>query len=391
MAGMYSFLQMLLLTSLGCIHCKVVSRSIDPPEEVVITDPGRLGNLEITWSPSQQFARISQEEQCSLLYELHYYATYSDRWTRIRTSQTSFSAQFDLAQEVKVRVYTLITGACVDGGTVKSQDYTEVVQNPDVTGTHGIQELACVNYNMEHMICNWTRSPKMPRRAQETLFYWHKELAHAEECPQYIISNGIRSGCNFSGTYIPTFSDVNLCVNASSSEEHIKPVYTSLQTQNHVKPKATPKINVVMGPDRQLRLSWDCPSGRIPEHCLEWQVEDMRGGHDGKQALITPTETAVNLTLPEKETCCLKVRSRLSKYCASRSLWSDWSPPVCYPEDNPLTSSPGRDLSPTFVFITITIIAALVLGLCGWARLSLRRSRPVKKTDPSFPTPFYQK
>lgn len=61
----------------------------------------------------------------------------------------------------------------------------------------------------------------------------HKELEHVEECPLYIISRGIRSGCRFTGTSLPLFTDINLCVNGSSPEGPLRPHLISLQIQNH--------------------------------------------------------------------------------------------------------------------------------------------------------------
>lgn len=60
----------------------------------------------------------------------------------------------------------------------------------------------------------------------------HKELEHAEECPKYIISDGVRSGCDFTETSLPDFTDINLCVNGSSFDGPLKPTFISLQTQN---------------------------------------------------------------------------------------------------------------------------------------------------------------
>lgn len=46
----------------------------------------------------------------------------------------SYSAQFDLMKDVRVRVYTLLSGPCTGGKMVMSTNYTEVVRNPPSTG-----------------------------------------------------------------------------------------------------------------------------------------------------------------------------------------------------------------------------------------------------------------
>lgn len=55
-------------------------------------------------------------------------------WQAIRTSKNSYSAQFDLMKDVRVRVYTLLSGPCTNDTMIKSTRYTEVVQKPSSTG-----------------------------------------------------------------------------------------------------------------------------------------------------------------------------------------------------------------------------------------------------------------
>ncbi|CAL9685619.1 unnamed protein product [Knipowitschia caucasica] len=300
----------------------VRSSTVDPPEKVTVTDPGHLGSLHIHWGPRLHRAR------CSVLYEVHYYDSSSSKWTSIRTSLNSVTAQFDLAQEVKVRVYTVFSGECVEGGITRSQNYTEVVQKPDRRGIDCFQAVTCVYFNMEHLVCHWKKNAEIPGKAQEKLYYWHRQLGHAKECPRYITSGGERTGCIFSGIDIPTFTDLNLCVNASS-EQPIRALYSTLQIQNHVKPDAPTQVSVDTAAERQLKAHWNSPSGRIPHHCLLWQLQTSRNGRN-TFSLIPSSDATVMLPLPDFENICLKVRSKLNKYCADSGVWSDWSPSVCY-------------------------------------------------------------
>lgn len=374
----------LMVITLKFVHC-----TVDPPQDLAITDPGHLGNLEIRWSPSPKHIWMKEQGQCSVQYELHYYDSYSSSWASIRTSQTSYKAQFDLRQEVKVCVYTLISGKCAEGHKIKSKNCTEVVQKPDRTGVEGLQDLTCVYYNMEHMVCRWKRSSKMPVQSQAALHYWHRDLAHAKECPRYIISEGFRSGCNFSGTELPTFSDINLCVNASSARP-VRALYSSLQIQNIVKPKVSGEVRVEAGVDGQLRVLWDSPPGRIPQHCLQWEVQDRRESHEGKHTLhqIISTEMEVTLALPDNEASCLSVRSMLNEYCANSGLWSDWSQPVCYPEKKLWAPASRWDMFPKHMHIAVIVSAALILSLCTWAVITLRRSRQEKTKASSVKSLF---
>lgn len=140
----------------------------------------------------------------------------------------------------------------------------------------------------------------------------HKNLEQAEECPKYIISRGFRSGCQFTGTSLPLFTDVNICVNGSSPEGPLQAKFISLQIQNHsrrcvphqmglrfagavfltlplfvflVKPPTTEKVDVRAGPD-SLVIAWEHPVGGAPEHCLEWEVERQLQGPDGKTTRV---------------------------------------------------------------------------------------------------------
>lgn len=55
-------------------------------------------------------------------------------WQAVRTPKSSYSAQFDLMKEVRVRVATLLSGPCTGGRMTKSKNYTELVRKPPSTG-----------------------------------------------------------------------------------------------------------------------------------------------------------------------------------------------------------------------------------------------------------------
>ncbi|XP_042355826.1 interleukin-13 receptor subunit alpha-2 isoform X3 [Plectropomus leopardus] len=325
-------LMLLFITWRESMHCNGLT--VDPPQDLVISDPGHLGHLLITWSPP---ASLINREECAILYQLEYFDTYSNSWSAVRTPRRMYSAQFDLMKDVTVRVYTFLSGPCTNGTMIKSKSYTEVIQKPLSTGVVGsaVQDIVCVYHNMKYVECSWGKSPKMPDNSQQTLYFWHKELEQAEECPKYLYSSGARSGCNFSGKSLPEFTNINFCVNGSSSEGPLKPTFISLQIQNQVKPETTEKLHLQTGPDMQLELHWDGPSGRIPGHCLEWEVEQNQEGSDGKiSSKISIKQTSLTLpSIHENQRQCFRVRSRLHKYCADKSFWSEWSRLTCHPVD----------------------------------------------------------
>ncbi|XP_029303181.1 interleukin-13 receptor subunit alpha-2 isoform X2 [Cottoperca gobio] len=349
----------------------------------MILDRGHLGQLEITWSPP---ASLSNMTECSQLYQLEYFNTYRDSWTAIRMAKRRHSAQFDLMKDVRVRVYTLLSGPCTNGTMIKSSSYAELVQKPPSIGVVGtaIQDFVCVYHNMKYVECKWGNSPKMPAKSLQSLYFWHKKLEQAEECPKYLLLSGTRSGCDFTGNSLPEFTHINFCVNGSSPEGPLKPIFISLQIQNHVKPETTEKLHLQKGPDAQLELHWDGPAGRVPGHCLEWEVERSQEGSDGKIALQQISTKQMTLTLPsihDAQRNCFKVRSKLHNYCADKSFWSEWSSPTCQPEKKEVAPEAEWGMVPVYVSIPVAIVAILVLSLCVGAVLIVRRSRDMKKPD----------
>ncbi|KAL3042839.1 hypothetical protein OYC64_020711 [Pagothenia borchgrevinki] len=370
---------LLLITCRESMHCDGLT--VDPPDDLVISDLGHFGRLQISWSPP---AGQINETECSHLYQLEYFNSYSDSWSAIRTFKRTYTAQFDLMKDVRVRVYTLLRGPCTNDTLIKSSSYTEVVQKPLSTGVGTpVQDFVCVYHNMKYVECNWGRSLKLPANSQQHLYFWHKELEQAEECPTYVKTGETRSGCNFTESSLPEFTDINFCVNDSSTEGTLKPAFVSLQIQNQVKPGTTEKLDLRTGPDAQLDLRWNSPAGRVPAHCLEWEVEHNQEGPDEKiasQQILTNQKSLKLPSIHDTQRNCFRVRSKLSKYCASKGFWSEWSPPTCQPEKRKVASKPW-DIVPVYVYIASAILAILVLSLCVGAVLKWRSLRDVKKPD----------
>lgn len=374
-------LMLLLITLKERIYCNGLT--VNPPESLVITDPGHLGHLEIAWNPPDSLTNMTE---CSVRYQLEYYNSYRDSWAGIRTDKRTYSAQFDLMKDVRVRVYTLLNGPCTNNTMIKSTNYTELIQKPANTGVLGTEALdfTCVFHNMEYTECKWRRSEKMPANSQHELYFWHKELGQAVECPQYIKSGGVRRGCKFADESLPLFTDINFCLNGTSDEGPLRPTFTSLQIQNHVKCAATEKLHLQTGPDK-LELHWEHPDGKVPGHCLEYEVEHNKEGPDGKQSSkdsLADGQTSLTLSsIDSSKRHCFRVRSKVHKYCATTSYWSDWSHPVCQPEEKEAAPEPEWDGVPVYVYIAVAIIATLVLSLCAWAMFKLKKPAQEKKVE----------
>lgn len=308
--------------------------AVPSPEDLHITDPGHLGHMVITWSPPVNMTMNMMG--CSLKYQLEYFNTYTNSWSSARTMKTTYSAQFDLMKDIRVRVYTLLSGSCTNNKVIMSSGYTEVIQKPPNTGVLDaeILDFNCVFQNMEYMECKWRKNANTPTKSQHNLFFWHEELEQAEECPEYILSRGIRRGCNFTGKSFPYFTDINFCVNGSSPQGPLKQTFISLQIQNQVKPAPAEKVQLLTGPDFQLQLLWKSPAGTIPKHCLEWEVKHSKRTWDGEISpnLLNLRQTSLSLHFSHQDKQnCFRVRSKLNRYCADRGFWSNWSQKTCHP------------------------------------------------------------
>uniref|UniRef100_A0A3Q1G630 Interleukin-13 receptor subunit alpha-2-like n=1 Tax=Acanthochromis polyacanthus TaxID=80966 RepID=A0A3Q1G630_9TELE len=378
-------LMLLLITWKESLNCSGLT--VDPPENLTVVDPGHFGHLEISWSPPGSLINMTN---CSTVYHLEYFNTYKNSWNAARMSIRSYSVQFDLMKDIKVRVFTILDGPCTNNKMIKSTNYTELIQKPPSTGIVDteVQDFICLFHNMEYLECKWRRNPKTPANSKHNLYFWHKKLAQAVDCPNYIVSSGDRSGCNFTGTSLPKFTDINFCVNGSSPKGPLKPAFFSLQIQNHVKPAIANKLRVQTGPDMELRLQWECPAGSVPGHCLEWEVEHSQKGKTPPTKSVT-RQTSLTLTSVHKsERNCFRVRSKLSKYCADKSFWSDWSQPICDQEKKEIAPEPQPSVVPVYICIAAAIIAMLVLSLCVGAALKVKKSRQEKRPNALLATLF---
>ncbi|CAL8399573.1 unnamed protein product [Boreogadus saida] len=304
------------------------THTLEAPRDLNITDPGYLGLLLVKWSAPYG---ALMGPACRVRFYLTYFNTYLNRWSVIRTPSTSHRIQVDLSKEVKVRVHSLLNGPCTNT-EVKSTRYAEVVRSPG-RGSAVVQRLGCVFHRMEYTECTWEQAN---HTSLHRLYYWYVDSEATKECPKYIFHDGVRRGCRFTRGELPVSSLVSICVNSSSSTRASKPAYLYLKIHNHVKPAATEELsfNVVSDGERPLQLEWTQPVGRVPGHCLQWEVEhssDRSNGSQPREKGTVTTETSLRMRLPYgKERVCSRVRSKLADCCAKHGIWSDWSHWECY-------------------------------------------------------------
>ncbi|XP_027887643.1 interleukin-13 receptor subunit alpha-2 [Xiphophorus couchianus] len=380
-------LMLIFITWRGSMRCCAIT--VDPPEDLAVLDSGRLGQMQITWRPPSSLTKMTK---CLPQYQLEYFNTYKNNWETLRTPRRTYSTQFDPSKDVHIKVYTILNGECTNNTMIMSKNCAETILKPPSTGILDAEAKAfiCVYHNMENLECSWTRSLKTPPSALHNLYFWHKSLDQAVECPSYILSGGVRKGCNFSGKPLPEFTDIYFCVNGSSREGPLKATFFSLQIQNQVKVTAPDKLHLQTSSDTELEFHWENPAGRLPGHCLEWEVRHHHVGTDGKISLNHIHTEKPRLTLPfsnSNERNCFQVRSRLNSYCVDQSFWSDWSHETCHPvlDNREIALGPEMNYVSIYIYVAVVIIVILVVSLCVWAAVNMRKAGPQKKVDSLLP------
>ncbi|XP_018607862.1 interleukin-13 receptor subunit alpha-2-like isoform X1 [Scleropages formosus] len=326
--------------------------TVDPPADLRVTDPGHLGHLHISWARPSSLENVTD---CSVRFELQYFNTYEDRWTVIRTVRLKYSTHFDLEKDVHVKVWTLLRGPCVNNTELQSPPAEVILQPPDKGTSPRVSGFTCVFYQKEFMDCTWEARGGEASQAQDHLFYWHSEMGQAMECPEYIESDGFRTGCRFPKEVLEEFTDFNICVNGTSAAGPMRAAYFTLQIQNHVKPATVETLSLDALPNGNTLLTWSPPGGKIPNHCLEFEVESKEDGVLGENLhkYITRETSYTSAVQGQPKTSCFRVRSRVHQFCADKSFWSEWSHQRC------LAESTKKDVS------AMKVGQVCVLALCA--------------------------
>ncbi|XP_039620512.1 interleukin-13 receptor subunit alpha-2-like [Polypterus senegalus] len=312
--------------SLETNHITNFLLEVGPPRNLQIIDHGHLGELHIQWQPPIFF---KTEDECLLWYELQYYSPDQKRWKRVTTKLLMFIVHFNLEKEVKVKVQSILTGKCINGTELRSV-WVETVLHPSLQGNAGskIKNMSCMYYNRERLECRWQKGNEVPSHGYNYyLYYWHEKMDHALECSNYIKSDGYNIGCNFTGAYLIEFTDLNICVNGSSSHGNMRAAYFTYELQNIVKVDMIDKLNLTLE-NKRIHLEWSVASSKIPHHCLEYEVQYMKNTKEWK-AIFTD-ETKISLfNLHRWNSLCFRIRSKINMYCADNNIWSDWSLVKC--------------------------------------------------------------
>ncbi|TRY57380.1 hypothetical protein DNTS_024961, partial [Danionella cerebrum] len=346
----------------------ICGTTVDPPANLEITDPGFLGYLTIQWSRPDSLQNLTD---CTVRYQLRYYDTYEDRWRSIRTTRLSYAAQFDLEKPVRVKILTVLKCTCTNGTEVQGEE-TEMVYTTEPTGLaeSRIRDFHCIYYEREYMECTWESGSVQPPNSQHSLYYWHRDMNATKECPEYISLSEVRKGCRFPHQTLVEFFQFNMCVNGSSPEGILRTAFFSIEIQNYVKPAVVSSVQVLEGAGF-LKLDWVPPAGRVPEHCLDYEVESrtlMANGKELKKRKVLENiglDTSCEMLEEDKRIkTCFHIRSKMNVYCADRGLWSEWSPAACTKEKE--TETRVMWDSYKLVLLLITIAGVILFGLSMW-------------------------
>uniref|UniRef100_A0A8C4X9R7 Interleukin 13 receptor, alpha 2 n=1 Tax=Erpetoichthys calabaricus TaxID=27687 RepID=A0A8C4X9R7_ERPCA len=268
---------------------------VGPPQNLQIIDHGHLGELHIQWQAPIFF---KTEDECLLWYGLQYYSPDQKRWKVIGKQWRAFSESYSSFFE---KLFTCITRVllCILNGDCQIS-FTGNVDSK-------IRNMSCFYYNRERLECRWQKGNKVPSHGYN--YYLHKKMDHALECSNYIKSDGYNIGCNFAGAYLIEFTDLNICVNGSSSHGNMRAAYFTYELQNIGKEDLILFFCLFL-----IHLEWSVASFKIPHHCLEYEA-------------IFTDETKISLfNLRQWNSLCFRIRSKINMYCADNNIWSDWSP-----------------------------------------------------------------
>uniref|UniRef100_A0A8C5XIZ7 Interleukin-13 receptor subunit alpha-2 n=1 Tax=Microcebus murinus TaxID=30608 RepID=A0A8C5XIZ7_MICMU len=303
---------------------------VNPPQDFQIVDPGYLGYLYLQWLPPLS---LDDFKECTIEYELKYRNIDSERWKTIITKNLHYKDGFDLNKGIEAKIHAVLPGQCANGSEVQSS-WSEATYwiSPQGNLETKIQDMDCIYYNWQYLLCSWKPGMGVHLDANYNLFYWYEGLDHALQCEDYIQANGKNVGCRFPYLESSDYTDFYICVNGSSESKPIRASYFIFQLQNIVKPLPPDYLSLTMTNSYEINLKWSLPRGPIPAKCFIYEIEFTE---DDTTWVTTTVENEVYITRTRNESqqLCFIARSKLNIYCADDGIWSEWSDEYCWQGD----------------------------------------------------------
>uniref|UniRef100_A0A8C9P442 Type I cytokine receptor cytokine-binding domain-containing protein n=1 Tax=Spermophilus dauricus TaxID=99837 RepID=A0A8C9P442_SPEDA len=237
----------LICTEFSSTFSSSTEIKVNPPQDFVIVDPGYLGHLYLQWQPP---LALENFKECTIEYELQYRNINSERW------KVSKACTYNIRVIIRYLLVILLTTFIHFLGSLETK----------------IQDMVCVYYNWQYLICSWKPGVGAHLDTNYTLFYWYEGLEHTSQCVDYIKSNGVNVGCTFPSLESSDYKDFFVCVNGSSESKPIRSSYFIFQLQNIVKPLPPDYLNLTVKNIFEINLKWSTPKGPIPAKCFIYEV-----------------------------------------------------------------------------------------------------------------------
>ncbi|XP_054497488.2 interleukin-13 receptor subunit alpha-2 isoform X2 [Agelaius phoeniceus] len=334
--------------------------TVAPPQDLRITDPGLLGSLDVEWKPPPH-AQTFQE--CTVKYKLEYHSTGDRDWKVIFTRKLKLRVGFDLSRTAEVRLQTLLRGRCTGDVEVQSDWIYATFQIPPQGKLESeVQNFKCIYHDWEYLKCTWQPGLLTPHGVHYGLYYWYEGLEQAVQCAQYIQEQGLNLGCVLHNLSQAEYRDLHICVNGSAAGAQLRPLYSTLRLHNLAQPSAPEQLQLSVSAAQELRAAWSPPGGRVPPHCLEYEVQVAEDA--AAWAFVsTQMETAVTISRAnQSHVSCVRVRGRTNIFCADQGFWSEWTQDcfsVPRKEDKQLFI-----LIPVILSLSISLIIFMLIGQC---------------------------
>ncbi|KAG3272762.1 interleukin-13 receptor subunit alpha-2 [Ictidomys tridecemlineatus] len=349
----------LICTEFSSTFSSSTEIKVNPPQDFVIVDPGYLGYLYLQWQPP---LALENFKECTIEYKLQYRNINSERWKTIITKNLYYKDGFDLNQGIEAKIRTLLSRQCTNGSEIQSS-WSEATYWTSEQGSleTKIQDMVCVYYNWQYLICSWKPGVGAHLDTNYTLFYWYEGLEHTSQCVDYIKSNGVNVGCTFPSLESSDYKDFFVCVNGSSESKPIRSSYFIFQLQNIVKPLPPDYLNLTVKNIFEINLKWSTPKGPIPAKCFIYEIV-LTGDETSWMTTTIENEIRIPRTSNESQQLCFLIRSKVNIYCSEDGLWSEWSDEECWIVDGVRTKTMVFFVIP-FIFVSFFILLTTCLLL----------------------------
>ncbi|NXQ36236.1 I13R2 protein, partial [Alaudala cheleensis] len=333
---------------------------VPPPRELRISDPGLLGPLDVHWQPPAHSPALNQ---CSVKFRFEYRSSGDRDWKVVFTRKLKMRVGFDLSRSAEVRLQTLLR--CTDDVELQSDWVHATFQTPP-QGRIGseVQNFHCIYHDWEYLKCTWQPGLLTPPGAHYGLYYWYQGLEQVQQCEHYLQEQGLNVGCLLHNLSQAEYQDLNICINGSAAAALLRPLYSTLRLHNLAQPQPPRQLAVSVSAAQELRVAWSPPGGRVPPHCLEYEVQLAEDAGGAAWAFVsTQMETALTISRAnQSHVSCVRVRGRTNIFCADQGFWSEWTQDcfsVSRKEDKQLFI-----LIPVILSLSISLIIFMLIGQC---------------------------